>query len=143
MTDDGIGIEVARALRKLDLGDDVVILERQVADLSLLALSEEASKLVIVDAVKSGNPPGAVVRFEATEPQSSLLKVPISHEFRLYDLVETARESGIPLCPVAVVGIEPADCRIGKGLSKPVAHALPLAVQEVVEELKGRRDGKK
>ena len=143
MRDDGIGIEVVRALRRLSLGDDVIILERQAADLSLLAYSEEASKLVIVDAMKSGNPPGTIIKFDATKPQSRLLRVPISHEFRLYDLVETAKESGIHLCPIAVVGVEPADCGIGEGLSKPVADALPLAIHEVVKELKGKRGSTK
>jgi len=135
MGDDGVGIEAARALRKLDLGDDVIVLERQTANLSLLNYSKEASKLIIVDAVKSGRPPGTVISFNATEDRSRLLRVPISHEFRLYDLVETAKQSGIPLCPIAVVGVEPANCSAGKGLSARVATALPLAVEQVLKEL--------
>jgi hydrogenase maturation protease len=136
MEDDGIGIEIARELRKRDLGEGVLVLERQILDLSLLILSREASRLILVDALRSGRPPGTVTRFNATEQGSPMLQVPITHELRLYDLIEMARQSGILGCPITVVGVEPASCNLGRGLSRPVADALPVAVAEVVKELK-------
>lgn len=136
MGDDGVGIEVARELRKRVLGEGVRVLERQILDLSLLNLSKEASRLILIDALKSGRPAGTVTRFSATEEGSPMLQVPVSHELMLYDLVEMARQSGILGCPITVVGVEPASCNLGEGLSQPVADALPAAVAEVVAELK-------
>jgi hydrogenase maturation protease len=136
MKDDAIGIEVVRALRKLNLGRGVIIMERQAIDLSVLTQSKSASKVIIIDALKAGNPPGSVVRFSATEGKSTPLRVPLSHESRVYDAVEAAKQSGLRLCPITVVGVEPEDCGVGEGLSKAVIKAIPLAVKAVVSELR-------
>jgi len=133
--DDGIGIHVARALRRLSLGDEVVVMERQMVDLSLLAESEGASRIIIIDAMKAGSTPGKVMRVSPTEDNTVLLGLPLSHEPRLYDLVEAAKQSGLRLCPMVVVGVEPEDCGPGEGLSRAVAEAMPLAVQAVLSEL--------
>lgn len=141
MSDDGVGIEVVRLLRRLDLGRGVVILERQVADLSLLIYAREASKLVIVDAVQTGSPPGTLIRFSLNKPQSRLLRMRISHELELQDFAALVRQVGIPFSSVVLVGVEPADCRPGKGLSKPVADAVPRLLREVAKEARDAGEG--
>jgi hydrogenase maturation protease len=136
MGDDGVGIEVAKAVKKLNLGRSVLVLERQIMDISVLDSAEGASKLVIVDAVKSGRPPGSVVKFRAGGPLSPVLRLPTSHEQNLHDILTLARKSGMHPPPTVVVGVEPADCTPGKGLSKDVTGALPRVLKEVRDEVK-------
>lgn len=134
MGDDGIGIEVARSLRRLGLEEDVVIMERQVADLSLLASSKEASKLVIVDAVETGRCPGSVMRLELNRPHSGPLPVRFSHELGLRDFAALVRESGLDIA-VVFLGVQVGSCGPGEGLSKPVADALPKILKRVLSEV--------
>ena len=143
MGDDGVGIEVARELKKTNLGDEVLVLERQMLDISLLLLSENACKLIVVDAIKAGRPPGTIVRFTATDKGSPGLNVPLSHDMQLADLVRLARKNKIGLCPTVVIGVEPADCTIGEGMTDVVKDSLPAAVQAVLVELRRprRRNG--
>ncbi len=136
MGDDGFGIEVAKALRKLNLGSGVLVLERQTVDISVLDSAKGASKLVIVDAVKSGRPPGSVVRFIAGARRSAVLHAPLSHEQNFHDILALARKTGMRLPATVVVGVEPADCTAGNGLSAEVAGALPHVLEEVKEEVK-------
>jgi hydrogenase maturation protease len=136
MGDDGFGIEVAKALRKLNLGRRVTVLERQTVDISVLDSAKGASKLVIVDAVKSGRRPGSVMKFNAGVRRSLVLRVPLSHEQNLYDILDLARKSGMRLPPTVVVGVEPADCTAGNGLSVEVKEALPRVLGEVKDEVK-------
>jgi hydrogenase maturation protease len=136
MGDDGFGIEAAKALRKLNLGRRVLVLERQTMDISVLDSAKGASKMVIVDAVKSGRPPGSVVKFIAGGPLSPVLRVPLSHEQDLQDILALARRSRMRLPPTVVVGVEPADCTAGNGLSAEVTGALPRALAEVRDEVK-------
>jgi len=136
MGDDGFGVEMAEALRKLNLGKGVLVLERQTMDFSIVDSAKGASKLVIVDAVKSGRPPGSVVKFIAGRAGSPVLRVPLSHELDLHDILALARKSGIHPPPTVVVGVEPADSTIGKGLSAEVKEALPRALKEVRDEVK-------
>jgi hydrogenase maturation protease len=143
MGDDGIGIEVARSLGKLSLGGNVLVLQRQTLDVSILYQAEGASKLVVVDAVKSGKPPGSVVKF-SPGPGSPLLHVPLSHEQGLQDVVALAERGGLRLPPIVVIGVEPENCAIGEGLSERVAESLPSVLEEVRAELKacaGARQG--
>jgi len=136
MGDDGFGIEMAKVLGKLNLGRRVLVLERQTMDISILDSAKGASKLVIVDTVKSGRPPGSVVKFIAGEPRSPVLRVPLSHEQSLHDILALARKSGIHLPLTVVVGVEPGDCTVGKGLSAEVKEALPRALEEVRYEVR-------
>ena len=136
MGDDGFGIEVANALRKLNLGRRILVIERQTVDISILDYAKRASKLVIVDAVKSGRPPGSLTKFMAGLPRSPVLRVPLSHEQDFHDILALARKSGIRLPPIVVVGVEPADCTAGNGLSGEVKGALPRALEEVRDEVK-------
>ncbi|HUI22883.1 MAG TPA: hydrogenase maturation protease [Nitrososphaerales archaeon] len=136
MGDDGIGIEVARRLSKSSLGGNVLVLERQILDVSILEQAEGASKLVVVDAVKSGRPPGSVVKFRPGGPGSTLLRVPLSHEQDLEDVIALAKKGGLRLPPIVVIGVEPEDCTIGEVLSEEVAGALPILLEEVRAEVK-------
>jgi hydrogenase maturation protease len=135
MRDDGVGIVIARELEKRNLGKDVLVLQRQMLDISLLLLSEDASRLIVVDAVRSGKRPGTLVRFRATGRGSPSLKVPLSHGMQVSDLVKLAKKNRISLCPISVVGVEPAVCTIGENLTKAVRDAVPAAVEAVLEEL--------
>lgn len=135
MGDDGVGIEVAKSLRKLNLGESVPILERQIIDVSILDQSEGASKLVIVDAVKSGGPPGSVVKFSPGDPGAPVLRAPLSHEQGLDDIVALAEKGGMRPPSVVVIGVEPEDCSPGEGLSVKVAGAIPSVLEEIQTEL--------
>ena len=134
MGDDGIGIEVARSLRESGLEGNVLILERQALDVSILDQADGASKLIVVDAVKSGRPPGSVVKFRPGAPGSPLLRVPLSHEQGLEDVIALAKKGGTRVPPVVVIGVEPEDCTPGEGLSEKVARALPSVLEVVRAE---------
>jgi hydrogenase maturation protease len=136
MRDDGFGVVVARELEKLNLGKGVLVLQRQMLDVSLLLLSEDATRVVVVDAVKSGKRPGTLVRFRATASGPPILQVPLSHGMQVADLVKLARKNKIRLCPISVIGVEPADCTIGESMTKAVRDAVPAAVEAVLEELR-------
>lgn len=137
MRDDGIGIQVVNELRKLNLGDEVLVYDYQAMDLSLLLCFEKASKVIIVDALKSGSPPGAVSKYSVTKNEEGpLLRLPNLHELQLYDIVDLASQTGILPFPLIVIGIEPKDCTIGEGLTDEVAAAVPKALSKVVEELR-------
>jgi hydrogenase maturation protease len=141
MGDDGFGIAVAKALRRLELGPRVLVLERQTMDFSVLDSAKGASKLIIVDAVKSGRPPGSVVKFMVGGPRTPVLRVPLAHEANLHDILALARRSGMRLPPTVVIGVESADFAPGKGLSEEVVGALPRALKMVRDEVKEFSEG--
>ena len=135
MHDDAIGIEVAVELRKRSLGESTVVYDYQAMDLSILMYFKEASKIVLVDALKAGEIPGTVSKYSIPEAKNPLPNLPNNHEMQLYEIVDLARQTGVLRCPIMIIGIEPKDCTPGEGLSEEVKQALPKAINEIIKEL--------
>jgi len=135
MKDDGVGIQAAKELKRRDLGVGVHVFEYQTLELSLLWQFRGASKVIVVDAMRSGGTAGTVSTFAITPREGPLLEVPGLHALQLYDMFDLANQGGMLPCPVIIVGVEPADCNPGEGLTERVSAALPLVVETVVREL--------
>ena len=92
---------------------------------------------VVLETVRSGNPPGTVVCFEGDE----LLRDASarsggehgSHSLGLLEAVELARALGRTPRRWTVVGIEPEDLGWGEGVSTPVAAAIGMAATAVLD----------
>jgi hydrogenase maturation protease len=135
MKDDGVGIQAAKQLRHLDLGAGVMVFEYQTLELSLLWQFRGASKVIIVDALKSGGRAGTVSTYVITPRDGPLPALSSLHALQLYDMFDLANQAGLLPCPVTIVGVEPEDCNLGEGLTEEVSAALPRVVDAVVREL--------
>lgn len=136
--DDGIGILVADELQRCDLGPGVVVRAHQTFDLWLLSQFSSASRLIIVDALKSGSAPGTITEYMITPRPAPLSSVPGLHSLKLHELVDFASRMGLLTCPVTIIGVEPMACDLGEGLTAPLDRALPELVTRVVENLQPR-----
>ncbi len=67
LSDDGLGLVVARRLRDLPMPPDVEVAESEVGGLRLLELVRGFTKVVIIDALRSGGTPGEIKRVAADE----------------------------------------------------------------------------
>jgi hydrogenase maturation protease len=139
LRDDGIGIQVAEDLRDRNLGEDILVDACQTVDLSLLCHCKGASKVVLVDALKSGAPPGTVSKYNIVPDEGPFVSLPGLHELQLHDLFDIARQTGFLTCPVTIIGVEPKDCSVGEGLSAELVNALPDVLVEVTKELNDSR----
>jgi hydrogenase maturation protease len=135
MRDDGVGIQAAKELRCRDLGAGVHVYEYQTLDLSLLWQFRDASKVIVIDALRSGGTAGTVSTYTITPREGPLLELPSLHALQLYDMFDLANQAGMLPCPVTIVGIEPADCNPGEGLTEGVSAAIPQIIDAVVREL--------
>jgi hydrogenase maturation protease len=133
--DDGIGIRVANELKGRLLGDNVLVDTFQAPDLSLLCNYSGASKIILVDALKSGAPPGAVSRFAIVPNKGPIGSLQGLHALGLQEIFDVASQTGLLTCPVTIVGVEPKDCTAGEGLSQELAEVVPDVLTEVMNEL--------
>ncbi|MGD0637700.1 MAG: hydrogenase maturation protease [Nitrososphaerales archaeon] len=135
MTDDGIGIRVAEELRGRELGGRVLVFEYQTLELSLLWQLRGASRIVVVDALRSGGSAGTVSTYSITPREGPLLELPSPHAIQLHDTFDLANLSGMLPCPVTLIGVEPSSCDPGEGLTQAVSAAIQPAVDAVVQAL--------
>jgi hydrogenase maturation protease len=94
-----------------------------------------AETVIIIDAVASGAPPGAIHRFDAARRPIPKGAFPCStHAFGVAEAIELSRALGeFPRCLV-VYGIEGKNFATGVGLSPEVEKAACEAVRRVFAE---------
>ena len=134
LSDEGAGVRAVEELRKhYDLSDLVKIIDGGTMGLELLPYFEKRSHILIVDAVKSGNPPGTVTRIE--DPPAFLQEKTSPHQIGLPDVLRIAAITGSLPRNVILLGIEPKRLSTGLDLSAEVALNLNRLVEMVVAEL--------
>lgn len=137
LTDDGVGLVLLEALRT-DGWTHVDLVDGGTWGLSLLPTLADADRVLVLDAVRSGHPPGTVVR-GSNDDIPRLYRYPLSpHQIDLSEVLAAAElSSGVPE-HIEVIGVEPAStdgpC---VELSDVVAAAVPRALAEARRVLGG------
>ena len=62
LSDEGVGVHVANKLMEMDLPAGVEVIEGGTDGFRLMNVVTEADRLIVVDAVKGGSPPGSIYR---------------------------------------------------------------------------------
>lgn len=135
--DDRCGLDVVRTLRDLRLPDARVVEGGDDAT-ELLDLWDGVARVVVVDAMRSGRPPGTVHRFDVDpERPPEPLPVTSTHGLSLNEAIGLGRALGRLPMSLVVYGIEVADVTPGSGLSGPVAGSVPGVADRIAEEIEG------
>ena len=106
--------------------------------LDLLPYLEDASRLLVVDAVQARKPPGTLVRLEGDEIPVFLDASKVSpHQEGLQDLLAVAMLKGYLPDEVVFWGAQIESLGVGLELSPAVATQVDALVSKVLEELVG------
>lgn len=132
--DDGCGLEVVRSLRTALAGR--ARLEECSADVTeLLDLWSGVEDVIVVDAVRSGRPPGTVLRFEVPGPEPPLLSPTSTHGLSLSEAIGLGRALGRFPTRLVVYGIEAGPIAQGAGVSPDGANGIREACARVRAEV--------
>jgi hydrogenase maturation protease len=132
LSDEGVGVHAANALAErgvLPAGTKVLAIGTALLD--ALPELEKAERIIVMDAMKAGGPPGTVYRIpfdECRRPQT----IASMHGFDLSRVLTLAGRSDSP--DVRIFGVEPAQIGWSLELSDPVAAAMPALLAAVSKE---------
>jgi hydrogenase maturation protease len=137
LQDEGFGVRVIQTMeeRRVPLPPDVTLLDGGTTGFALLNPIAEAEKVVVVDAVKGGQPPGTLYRFDTREMGVKRLPMDSLHQVNLYQVLEALEGTGERPDQVVVIGCEPGVIDVGLDLSPEVAAKLDRAIELVLAEL--------
>jgi len=139
MTDDAVGILVARALHARLADPNAVLREAAVAGIELMELLVGYDRAIIVDAVQTdGGKPGDWFRLaEPTEIDGELPQS--SHRFGVFEGLELGRRLELDMpAEIRIYAVEAPDpFTFGEGLSPALAAELPKIVEGIFGELAG------
>jgi hydrogenase maturation protease len=104
--------------------------------LDLLPYLDGVSRLLILDAVLVGKPPGSLSRLVDDEvPGALALKLSI-HQVGLEELLAASRFQGTLPERITLLGLEPAAIEWGLEFSPPVAAGMDALVEAAARELR-------
>ena len=135
LSDEGAGVKAVEELQnRYDCSDAVEIVDGGTVGFELLPYFENRSHILIIDAVKTGNKPGTIVRID--DPPAFFQKKVSPHQIGLADVMGIAVITDNMPQNIALFGIEPKELSTGLELSQEVAGNLSQLVDMVVDELK-------
>lgn len=137
LQDEGVGIHALGELRRrfsVDAGVD--LLDGGTAGVELLRYLDGKDRVLIIDAVAAGHPPGTVFRVEGADVPR-MFHVRISpHQIGLSDVLATALLSDALPGQMVLFGVEPQTMTTGLALTPVVEASLDKLVVSVVDELR-------
>ena len=137
LQDDGLGVRtVERLLAEYDLPAEIETLDGGVMGLDLLSSLEDVTDLLIVDAIRTGSPPGTLIRLAGDAIPAALAQKLSMHQAGLQDLLAVSTLRGILPQRVVLFGLEPAVIAWGTELSPVLAPRIDNLVESVVQELR-------
>lgn len=133
--DEGVGVHVIRAMERLEIPEDVELLDGGTAGLDLLGSVASRDKVIVIDAVKGGSEPGTIYRFTASDVEVSEQCFASLHQITLLETLTLTQYMGCAPKEVIIFGIEPKKLDWGLELSTEVAVSVPKVLELVLKEI--------
>jgi hydrogenase maturation protease len=136
--DDGLGPQAISRLR-VDprVPTDVSLVEGGTLGLELLPYIWDSSRLIVIDAIDVGQPPGTVVRMSGEELYSLPGNSSV-HQLGVPDLLVALRMLAEQQPQVVLLGVQPASTDWSCDLSSLVAAAIDSLVEATLRELQAQ-----
>lgn len=133
LTDDGIGVQVVKALQAAtDLPPGVECLDAGTLSFTLLGLLNPETRLIVVDAARLGLAPGAITCVEGQAmDQLVRRRLGTMHEVGLADVLDMARLTDQLPERRALIAIQTQSTDWGDAPSPTVAAALHPALDQI------------
>ena len=136
LSDEGIGVHVVNKLMEMALPPEVEVTEGGIDGLGLMNVVVRADRLIVIDAVKGGGPPGSIYRFGIED----LTTAPHVYKMSVHEIgiLEVIRLSGLvgQTPKTTVIGVEPKSLEMGMELSPEIQAKVPRIIELVLDELK-------
>jgi hydrogenase maturation protease len=136
MSDDGVGVRVVQCLASgYVFPAGVTVLDGGTLGLDLLPFLEGLERLLILDAMETGGPPGTIARLTGDEIPVAFETRLSPHQMGLKDLLAVSFLLGNPPPEMVLLGIQPETIQMGVELSPTVADSLHTLVEMSLREL--------
>ena len=136
MADDGVGLAaLARLEEEWFVPREVELVDGGTWGMNLLPVIERADRVLILDAIDLGDPPGTLIRLEGDEIPRFLGQKLSPHQIDLREVLALAELRGTLPGQVITLGIQPERVELSTTFSPPVAARLDQLVHLAAEIL--------
>lgn len=136
MSDDGVGVKVVQRMQREYLfAQAVEIMDGGTLGLDLLPKLEGIERLIVVDAVETGEKPGTCVRLTGRELPIALETKVSPHQMGLKDLLSVAELMGHMPREMVLIGVQPGSIEMDTELTAEVEVKVDVLIRMVLDEL--------
>ena len=136
MADDGVGLAaLARLEEEWFIPRDVELVDGGTWGMNLLPVIEAADRVLILDAIDLGDPPGTLIRLEGEEIPRFLSMKLSPHQIDLREVLALAELRGTLPGQVIALGIQPARVEMSTVFSAEVGSRLDQLIHLAAEVL--------
>ena len=136
LQDEGAGVRAVEEFeRRYAIPVGVELLDGGTSGIELLQYIQGKDCLILIDVVKSGNPPGTLIRLEGQNVPALFQKKISPHQLGLSDLLATAQLIDRMPKRVVLFGIEPKSIETGLEMSEEVGGTIGRLADMVALEL--------
>jgi hydrogenase maturation protease len=135
LKDEGVGVHVVQRLKEMHLPDDIEILDGGTAGLDLVDFIAERKKLIVIDAVNTGEKPGTIYRLTEENLAIQPKAIMSFHDIDFLDALHMSIVMDEKPEEIVVIGIEPKDMSDGTELSPEIEERIPDIIKIVMQEL--------
>jgi hydrogenase maturation protease len=136
MGDDGLGlIALAQLQAEWHVPEEIELVDGGTWGMTLLPVIEGAARLLLLDAIETGAPPGTLHVLERNRIPRYLATKISPHQVDLHDVLALAELRGTFPAEAVAIGLQPTRIEFGNGLSDVVACRVDELVRAVVIQL--------
>ncbi len=136
MSDDGVGVKVVQKLQsRYRFPAGVAIVDGGTLGLDLLPMLEGVERLIVIDAIETGEKPGTCVRLSGDEIPIVLETKLSPHQMGLKDLLAVSRLMGHSPREMVLIGVQPGSIAMDSELTPEVEAQLEVMLTSVLKEL--------
>jgi hydrogenase maturation protease len=136
MADDGLGLVALERLRlEWRLPASVCLVDGGTWGMNLLPLVEDAERILFIDAIDLGRPPGDLIRLEGDELPRFFAQKLSPHQIDLREVLAVAELRGRLPRHLVAIGLQPGRLEMASGLSPELGARLDDLLRAVVDRL--------
>ncbi len=135
-SDEGLGVRALEYLEKhYHIPEELTLLDGGTMGLTLVDCLADARKVIIVDAIRGGNPPGFVYSLEFKDVPSHIKPLFSLHQLGVNELVGVSKLLHKEL-DIVLAGMEPMELSPSTELSAVVRLRMPLLAEAIKKEVR-------
>ena len=137
LSDEGLGVRALERLKEFyDFPEGVQLIDGGTLGIDLLYHLEGVDKLLVLDAVSGGKPPGILYVFKGNEVKSYFRRKVSMHEIGFQEVLGLMEVMDKPVPEIVVIGLEPKSLELSTELSPEIEEKIPELVDRAVEQLR-------
>ncbi|MEW6618576.1 MAG: HyaD/HybD family hydrogenase maturation endopeptidase [bacterium] len=136
LQDEGIGVHIIKALQKMDIPDNIDLVDGGTAELDLMNyMNKGIDKVIIIDAVKGGSKAGTTFRLSVNEIMATTKHISSLHQKELIEAIKMLELFTRKPREIVILGIVPKETEWSLTLSPELQNKIPEITRIVFDEI--------